>query len=202
MSKNINCLTAQKFSTLNSTSNYNRRSAIRRRLEMNSTTSNPIENSNNNIYLQNQNSNNSITSPILIYNRHNSRQSSVNLNSSYTNPQSQFHNSQNSQTISINNDLSTSYRRRHLNRNIFISVHNIIQPRYILVNTFSHIFISINSKICLFFMADMVKYRRRFMFTKGCVENDCWRKDQEVQDAERLDTEGTRAQSRLFCSHR
>ena len=123
MSKNINCLTAQKFSTLNSTSNYNRRSAIRRRLELNSTTSNPIENSNNNIYRQNQNSNNSITSPILIYNRHNSRQSSVNLNSSYTNPQSQFHNSQNSQTISINNDLSTSYRRRHLNRNIFISVH-------------------------------------------------------------------------------
>ena len=123
MSKNINCLTAQKFSTLNSTSNYNRRSAIRRRLELNSTTSNPVENSNNNIYRQNQNSNNSITSPILIYNRHNSRQSSVNLNSSYTNPQSQFHNSQNSQTISINNDLSTSYRRRHLNRNIFISVH-------------------------------------------------------------------------------
>ena len=120
MSKNINCLTAQKFSTLNSTSNYNRRSAIRRRLELNSRTGNPVENSNNNNYRQNQNSNNSITSPILIYNRHNSRQSSVNLNSSYTNPQSQFHNSQ---TISINNDLSTSYRRRRLNRNIFISVH-------------------------------------------------------------------------------
>ena len=48
MSNNSNCLTAQKFSTLNSTSNYNRRSAIRRRLELNSRTGNSVENSNNN----------------------------------------------------------------------------------------------------------------------------------------------------------
>jgi len=123
MSNNNNCLTAQKFSTLNSTSNYNRRSVIRRRLEMHSRTGNSVENSNNNNYHHNNNSNNSTTSPILVYNRHSSRQSSVNLNSSYTNPQSQFHSSQNSQTISINNDASTSYRRRHLNRNIFISVY-------------------------------------------------------------------------------
>ena len=40
------------------------------------------------------------------------------------------------------------------------------------------------------------------MFMKGCVKNDSWRKDQEVQDTERLDTEGTGAQSRLFRSHR
>jgi hypothetical protein len=73
---------------------------------MHSRTGNSVENSNNNNYLHNNNSNNSTTSPILVYNRHSSRQSSVNLNSSYTNPQSQFHSSQNSQTISINNDAS------------------------------------------------------------------------------------------------
>ena len=101
MSNNSNCLTAQKFSTLNSTSNYNRRSVIRRRLEMHSRTGNSVENSNNNNYHHNNNSNNSTTSPILVYNRHSSRQSSVNLNSSYSNPQSQFHTSQNSQTIII-----------------------------------------------------------------------------------------------------
>jgi len=34
-----------------------------------------------------------------------------------------YHNSQNSQTISVNENTSTSFRRRHLNNNIFISVY-------------------------------------------------------------------------------
>ena len=109
-------------SNLNSSSNYNRRTLIRKRLELNSRTGNTIENS------PNHNNSTINTTSSHIYNRHTSRINTSNLNTSRdslsnTLSQSIFRNSQNSQTISVNENTSTSFRRRHLNNNIFISVY-------------------------------------------------------------------------------
>ena len=118
--------TNRNSNNLNSSSNYNRRSLIRKRLALNSRIGNTIENS------PNHNNNSTInTTSSHIYNRHTSRVSSSNINSSRdslsnTFSQSMFRNyqnSQNSQTISVNDTSSSSFRRRHLNNNIFISVY-------------------------------------------------------------------------------
>ena len=114
---------------MNSASSYNRRTMIRKRLELNSRTGNTIENS------LNHNNSTINTSSSHMYNRHTFRPSNTNnsnLNSSRdilstTAPHSiyrNYQNSQNSQTISVNEASSTSFHRRHLNNNnIFISVY-------------------------------------------------------------------------------
>ena len=125
MSNNNNYSTARKFSTLSSSSNYNRRSVIRRRLELHSRTGDSVEDNNSINYHQNTNSNNNLnsnTNTSITYDSRTFRQSSNNLNSNII-PRTLFQNPQNSQNISVNEDLSTSYRRRHLNKNIFISVY-------------------------------------------------------------------------------
>ena len=122
----LNSYSTKRISTnLNSSSNYNRRTLIRKRLELNSRTGNTIENS------PNHNNSTINTTSSHIYNRHTSRINTSNLNTSrdsLSNTLSQsmfrnFQNSQNSQTISVNENTSTSFRRRHLNNNIFISVY-------------------------------------------------------------------------------
>ena len=119
----LNSYSTKRISTnLNSSSNYNRRTLIRKRLELNSRTGNTIENS------PNHNNSTINTTSSHIYNRHTSRINTSNLNTSRdslsnTLSQSIFRNSQNSQTISVNENTSTSFRRRHLNNNIFISVY-------------------------------------------------------------------------------
>ena len=114
---------------MNSASSYNRRTMIRKRLELNSRTGNTIENS------LNHNNSTINTSSSHMYNRHTFRPSNTNnsnLNSSRdilstTAPHSiyrNYQNSQNSQTISVNEASLTSFHRRHLNNNnIFISVY-------------------------------------------------------------------------------
>ena len=122
----LNSYSTKRISNnLNSSSNYNRRTLIRKRLQLNSSTGNTIENS------PNHNNSTINTTSSHIYNRYTSRINTSNLNTSRdslsnTLPQSMFQNfqnSQNSQTISVNENTSTSFRRRHLNNNIFISVY-------------------------------------------------------------------------------
>ena len=122
----LNSYSTKRISNnLNSSSNYNRRTLIRKRLQLNSSTGNTIENS------PNHNNSTINTTSSHIYNRYTSRINTSNLNTSrdsLSNTLSQsmfqnFHNSQNSQTISVNENTSTSFRRRHLNNNIFISVY-------------------------------------------------------------------------------
>ena len=110
----INRYSAQSnFRTINSSSNYNRRSLICRRLELNSQTRNSIQNN-----ISNTNISSSQT-----YNNQTFRQNVSNLNSSID-----FFPS--SQTVSGESEnSSTLYRRRNLNRNnknnknIFISAY-------------------------------------------------------------------------------
>ena len=122
----LNSYSTKRISNnLNSSSNYNRRTLIRKRLQLNSSTGNTIENS------PNHNNSTINTTSSHIYNRYTSRINTSNLNTSrdsLSNTLSQsmfqnYHNSQNSQTISVNENTSTSFRRRHLNNNIFISVY-------------------------------------------------------------------------------
>ena len=122
----LNSYSTKRISNnLNSSSNYNRRTLIRKRLQLNSSTGNTIENS------PNHNNSTINTTSSHIYNRYTSRINTSNLNTSRdslsnTLPQSMFQNfqnSQNSQTISVNENTSTSFRRRHLNNYIFISVY-------------------------------------------------------------------------------
>ena len=100
-------LTQSNFHTINSSSNYNRRSLIRRRLELNSRTRNTLEN--NVSQSSNCNSNINISST-QIYNNQTFRQSVSNLNSSVD----FFHRSRGS---GDGENSSTRYRRRNLNRN-------------------------------------------------------------------------------------
>ena len=128
MSHNISYLRQNNFNTLNSSTKYNRRNAIRRRLELNLRQGTSVENNNNshqNTNINSNSNNNTNTSSSLIYNNHTFRASFGNSNTSremYNNTQTNF---RNSQTISVNEVSSTTskYRRRHLNNNIFISVY-------------------------------------------------------------------------------
>ena len=122
----LNSYSTKRISNnLNSSSNYNRRTLIRKRLQLNSSTGNTIENS------PNHNNSTINTTSSHTHNRYTSRINTSNLNTSrdsLSNTLSQsmfqnYHNSQNSQTISVNENTSTSFRRRHLNNNIFISVY-------------------------------------------------------------------------------
>ena len=123
MSQNNSYLTQRNSSTLNSTNKYNRRSAIRKRLELNSRYGTTAENKNINTNNP-QNSNNTT----LKYNNHSFRTSFGNLNSSreinnvHNISQTNLHNNQN---MTISEVSSTSYRRRHFNRNnnMYISVY-------------------------------------------------------------------------------
>ena len=112
-------LTQSNFHTINSSSNYNRRSLIRRRLELNSHSRNTLENN----ISQNSNHNSNINiSASQNYNNQTLRQSVSNLNSTidYFTPSLGSGGGDNS---------STRYRRRNLiknnknNKNIFISVY-------------------------------------------------------------------------------
>ena len=124
MSRNINYLTKQNFNTLNSSSNYNRRKAIRRRLESHSNLGTSLQNNNYQNSNINPNTNTNInpnTSTSQIGHNHSFRTSSINLNSSVNN-NSQTH-FRNFQTISVNDGSLTSYRKRNINNNMFISVY-------------------------------------------------------------------------------
>jgi len=112
-------LTQSNFHIINSSSNYNRRSLIRRRLELNSRTRNTLENN----ISQNSNHNSNINiSASQNYNNQTLRQSVSNLNSTidYFTP---------SRGSGGGDNSSTRYRRRNLinnnknNKNIFISVY-------------------------------------------------------------------------------
>lgn len=113
-------LTQSNFHTINSSSNYNRRSLIRRRLELNSHSRNTLENN----ISQNSNHNSNINiSASQNYNNQTLRQSVSNLNSTidYFTP---------SRGSGGGDNSSTQYRRRNLiknnknNKNIFISVYS------------------------------------------------------------------------------
>ena len=122
MSQNNNYLTANKFKSLNSSSYYNCRTSIRRRLDFHNRIRNLPENSN--AINSNQNINTKLNSSTIqsssrIYNRYiMNKKNSTNLISENT----QLSNNQNSQTID-RDDNSSSYRRRNLNKNVFISVY-------------------------------------------------------------------------------
>ena len=122
MSRNNNYLTKQNFNTLNSSTNYNRRKAIRRRLESHSNLGTSLQNNNYQNSNINPNTNiNTNTSSSQIGHNHSFRTGSINLNSSVNN-NSQNH-FRNFQTISVNDGSLTSYRKRNINNNMFISVY-------------------------------------------------------------------------------
>ena len=124
MSKNNNYLTAKKFTSLNSSSYYNNRTSIRRRLDFQPKLRNLPENSNTNNYRQNSNNKfNSISihSSSRIYNRQVMKKNSSTLITE-TQHQPTLTTQKNSQTID-RDDNYNSYRHRNLNKNVYISVY-------------------------------------------------------------------------------
>ena len=125
MSQNNNYLTAKKFTSLNSSSYYNNRTSIRRRLDFQPKLRNLPENSNTNNYRQNSNSNKfnsiSIQSSSRIYNRQVMKKNSSILITE-TQHQPTLTTQKNSQTID-RDDNYNSYRHRNLNKNVYISIY-------------------------------------------------------------------------------
>ena len=125
MSQSNNYLTAKKFTSLNSSSYYNNRTSIRRRLDFQPKLRNLPENSNTNNYRQNSNSNKfnsiSIQSTSRIYNRQVMKKNSSTLITE-TQHQPTLTTQKNSQTID-RDDNYNSYRHRNLNKNVYISIY-------------------------------------------------------------------------------
>ena len=124
MSQNNNYLTAKKFTSLNSSSYYNNRTSIRRRLDFQPKLRNLPENSNTNNYRQNSNNkfnSISIQSSSRIYNRQVMKKNSSTLITETQNKPT-LTIQKNSQTID-RDDNYNSYRHRNLNKNVFISVY-------------------------------------------------------------------------------
>ena len=120
---NNSYLSKRNLNTLNSSTNYKRRSFIRKRLQFHSRSENLVENNSP----QNSNDNNSHTNTSFseIYNPHTFIASSTNLSSIdiYSEPQSQIINSH---TISMNNNPQIPNHRRNLNKDRFIIIKPII----------------------------------------------------------------------------
>ena len=118
---NNSYLSKRNLNTLNSSTNYKRRSFIRKRLQFHSRSGNLVENNSR----QNSNDNNSHTNTSFseIYNPHTFIASSTNLSSIdiYSEPQSQIINSH---TISMNNNPQIPNHRRNLNKDRFIIKYN------------------------------------------------------------------------------
>ena len=124
MSQNNNYLTAKKFTSLNSSSYYNNRTSIRRRLDFQPKLRNLPENSNTNNYRQNSNNkfnSISIQSSSRIYNRQVMKKNSSTLITE-TQHQPILTTQKNSQTID-RDDNYNSYRHRNLNKNVYISIY-------------------------------------------------------------------------------
>ena len=124
MSQNNNYLTAKKFTSLNSSSYYNNRTSIRRRLDFQPKLRNLPENSNTNNYRQNSNNkfnSISIQSTSRIYNRQVMKKNSSTLITETQN-QPTLTTKKNSQTID-RDDNYNSYRHRNLNKNVYISIY-------------------------------------------------------------------------------
>ena len=124
MSQNNNYLTAKKFTSLNSSSYYNNRTSIRRRLDFQPKIRNLPENSNTNNYRQNSNNkfnSISIQSSSRIYNRQVMKKNSSTLITE-TQHQPTLTTQKNSQTID-RDDNYNSYRHRNLNKNVYISIY-------------------------------------------------------------------------------
>ena len=124
MSQNNNYLTAKKFTSLNSSSYYNNRTSIRRRLDFQPKLRNLPENSNTNNYRQNSNNkfnSISIQSTSRIYNRQVMKKNSSTLITE-TQHQPTLTTQKNSQTID-RDDNYNSYRHRNLNKNVYISIY-------------------------------------------------------------------------------
>ena len=124
MSQNNNYLTAKKFTSLNSSSYYNNRTSIRRRLDFQPKLRNLPENSNTNNYRQNSNNkfnSISIQSTSRIYNRQVMKKNSSTLITETQN-QPTLTTQKNSQTID-RDDNYNSYRHRNLNKNVYISIY-------------------------------------------------------------------------------
>ena len=124
MSQNNNYLTAKKFTSLNSSSYYNNRTSIRRRLDFQPKLRNLPENSNTNNYRQNSNNkfnSISIQSSSRIYNRQVMKKNSSTLITE-TQHQPTLTTQKNSQTID-RDDNYNSYRHRNLNKNVYISIY-------------------------------------------------------------------------------
>ena len=124
MSQSNNYLTAKKFTSLNSSSYYNNRTSIRRRLDFQPKLRNLPENSNTNNYRQNSNNkfnSISIQSTSRIYNRQVMKKNSSTLITE-TQHQPTLTTQKNSQTID-RDDNYNSYRHRNLNKNVYISIY-------------------------------------------------------------------------------
>ena len=124
MSQNNNYLTAKKFTSLNSSSYYNNRTSIRRRLDFQPKLRNLPENSNTNNYRQNSNNkfnSISIQSSSRIYNRQVMKKNSSTLITETQNKPT-LTTQKNSQTID-RDDNYNSYRHRNLNKNVYISIY-------------------------------------------------------------------------------
>ena len=124
MSQSNNYLTAKKLTSLNSSSYYNNRTSIRRRLDFQPKLRNLPENSNTNNYRQNSNNKfNSISihSSSRIYNRQVMKKNSSTLITE-TQHQPTLTTQKNSQTID-RDDNYNSYRHRNLNKNVYISIY-------------------------------------------------------------------------------
>ena len=124
MSQSNNYLTAKKFTSLNSSSYYNNRTSIRRRLDFQPKLRNLPENSNTNNYRQNSNNkfnSISIQSSSRIYNRQVMKKNSSTLITE-TQHQPTLTTQKNSQTID-RDDNYNSYRHRNLNKNVYISIY-------------------------------------------------------------------------------
>ena len=124
MSQNNNYLTAKKFTSLNSSSYYNNRTSIRRRLDFQPKLRNLPENSNTNNYRQNSNNkfnSISIQSSSRIYNRQVMKKNSSTLITETKNKPT-LTTQKNSQTID-RDDNYNSYRHRNLNKNVYISIY-------------------------------------------------------------------------------
>ena len=124
MSQNNNYLTAKKFTSLNSSSYYNNRTSIRRRIDFQPKLRNLPENSNTNNYRQNSNNkfnSISIQSTSRIYNRQVMKKNSSTLITETQNKPT-LTTQKNSQTID-RDDNYNSYRHRNLNKNVYISIY-------------------------------------------------------------------------------
>ena len=124
MSQSNNYLTAKKFTSLNSSSYYNNRTSIRRRLDFQPKLRNLPENSNTNNYRQNSNNkfnSISIQSTSRIYNRQVMKKNSSTLITETQNKPT-LTTQKNSQTID-RDDNYNSYRHRNLNKNVYISIY-------------------------------------------------------------------------------
>ena len=124
MSQNNNYLTAKKLTSLNSSSYYNNRTSIRRRLDFQPKLRNLPENSNTNNYRQNSNNkfnSISIQSTSRIYNRQVMKKNSSTLITETQNKPT-LTTQKNSQTID-RDDNYNSYRHRNLNKNVYISIY-------------------------------------------------------------------------------